>query len=278
MLRRLAAAIATVTALLGVTAVPAQGATPGYHLVFADGFNTPVARGSFRDCDHNDDTPRAYCSGLSASVRAAWWAYPAGWPDTATQRGYPVGGYYDPASTLWIAPSAWGDGQLHIRMWRGSSGPVHSATVVPKAAMGLRYGKFEERFRVSHVATGYKSAHLLWPVSNDACPNCEIDFPELEWTGDISAFAHHRDSIGGDQDAYDTGKTWTSWHTSDVIWQPGSITFVLDGRIVGHSTTAVPNTAADWDLQNESALNGESAAPNSSAQMDISWVKVWSWS
>jgi hypothetical protein len=34
----------------------------------------------------------------------------------------------------------------------------------------------------------------------------------------------------------------------------------------------------DWDIQNESALNGESAAPNSWAQMDITDVKVWAWS
>jgi hypothetical protein len=277
-MRRLLATAAGLAALLVGFTAPTAEATPTWHLRFADGFNTPVARGRFTGCDHNTDTPQAYCSGLPASVRSAWWAYPAGWPDTATQRGYPVGGYYDPATTLSISPSPWGDGQLHIRMWRGASGPVHSATVVPKAAMGLRYGKYEERFRVSHVATGYKSAHLLWPVSNDACPNCEIDFPELEWTGQISAFAHHRDSIGGDQDAYDTGKTWTSWHTSDILWQPGSVTFLLDGHVVGHSTTAVPNTPMDWDIQNESALDGSSAAPNSWAQMDITYVKVWSYS
>ena len=278
MFRRIAAVAAAVTALLGINATPARASAPTFHLVYADGFNTPVKAGGFSGCDHNTDTPQAYCAGLTGSVRANWWAYPASWPDTATQRGYPVGGYYDPASTLSIAPSPWGDGQLHIRMWRGASGPVHSATIVPKAAMGLRYGKYEERFRVSKVATGYKSAHLLWPVSNDACPNCEIDFPELEWNGQIAAFAHHKNDIGGDQDAYDTGKPWTTWHTSDVIWTPGSVTFELDGHIVGHSTTAVPDTPMDWDIQNESALNGQSASPNSWAQMDITYIKVWAWS
>lgn len=258
--------------LLAGLATPTAAAAPaGWHLRFADYFNTDVPRGRFTGCGHNVDTPRAYCAGLTGSIRATWWAYPKGWPDTATQRHYPVGGYYDPATTLSIT-----GGQLHIRMWRGT-GPVHSATVVPKAAMGLKYGKFEERFRVSKVATGYKSAHLLWPVDNNACPNCEIDFPELEWTGQIAAFAHHRDNIGGNQDAYDTGKTWTSWHTSDILWTPGNVTFVLDGRTVGHSTTAVPNTPMDWDLQNESALDGSSATPNSWAQMDIAYVRVWSW-
>ncbi|MFE2486043.1 glycoside hydrolase family 16 protein [Streptomyces mirabilis] len=273
MLRRLAAVGVAVVALMGVNATPAHAAGPSFHRVLNDNFSWTVPVGSWSDCDHNTDTRQAYCSGLPAYASRNWWAYPAGWPDTATQRGYRVGGYYDPASTLSVS-----GGQLHVRMWRGRTGPVHSATVVPKAAMGLRYGKFEERFRVSRVATGYKSAHLLWPVDNNACPNCEIDFPELEWSGQIAAFMHHKNSVGGDQDAYDTGQRWTSWHTSDVIWLPGSVTFVLDGKVVGHSTTAVPNTPADWDIQNESALNGESAAPNSWAQMDIDYVRVWSYS
>ncbi|MGW7001404.1 glycoside hydrolase family 16 protein [Streptomyces sp. NPDC054933] len=280
MKRRLAAVALTVAALLGISTAPAQGSahTPSFHLVFADGFNTPTRLGSFSGCDHNDDTPTAYCSGLAGSVRANWWAYPAGWPDTATQRNYPVGGYYDPATTLWVAPSPWGDGQLHIRMWRGAAGPVHSAAIVPKQLMGLRYGKFEERWRVSKAASGYKSAHLLWPDDNAACPNCEIDFPEGDWTGRINGYAHHENAIDGDQDAYNTTTGWTSWHTTDIIWQPGSVTFELDGRVVGHSTTAVPNTAMSWIIQNETALDGPLPAPNTSAQMDVTYVKGWAWS
>lgn len=272
-MRRLLVTAAGLAALLVGLAAPRAEAA-GWHLRFADAFNKPVAKGRFSGCNHNTDTVQAYCSGLPDSVRANWWAYPAGWPDTATQRHYPVGGYYDPASTLWIAPSQWGDGQLHIRMWRGASGPVHSATVVPKAAMGLRYGAYEERFRVSHVARGYKSAHLLWPVNNDGCS--EIDFPELEWDTQVAGFMHP--SNCGQQVAVDTGKSWGQWHTSRIEWTPGRIVFLLDGKVVGSTTKSVPATAMDWDIQNESALNGESAAPNSSAQMDITYVKVWSWS
>jgi beta-glucanase (GH16 family) len=205
-------------------------------------------------------------------MRANWWAYPKGWPDTATQRRYPVGGIYDPATTLWIS-----GGTLHIRMWRGPSGPIHSATVVPKRLMGQRYGRYEERWRVVKAATGYKSAHLLWPVNDNACPNCEIDFPELEWTGTVAAFMHRKNSIGGDQDGYDTGKQWTAWHTTAIEWKRGDVRFYLDGKLVGHSTKAVPDTPANWDIQNESALNGDRAAPNSSAQMDIAWIKGWTW-
>ena len=212
------------------------------------------------------------------TVRADWWAYPDGWPDTATQRGYPVGGRYDPATTVWISRSPAGDGQLHIRMWRGADGPVHSATVVPRPLMGIRYGAFEERWRVSRAAPGYKSAHLLSPVDNAACPGCEVDFPEGEWAHTIYAYAHHEDGAGGAQDGFATGARWDRWHTSRIEWTPGDVKFLLDGRLVGESTTAVPGTAADWDIQNESALSGPSAPPNSRAQLDITWVRGWSWS
>ncbi|MGW7002150.1 glycoside hydrolase family 16 protein [Streptomyces sp. NPDC054933] len=279
-MRRIAAIGLAIAAVLGIGAAPAQGAStqPGFHLVFADGFNTPTKLGSFSGCDNNVDTPQAFCSGLTGVMRVNWWAYPTGWPDTATQRRYPVGGYYDPAATLWVSPSRWGDGQLHIRMWRGATGPVHSAAIVPKRLIGLRYGKVEERFRVSQAAPGYKSAHLLWPDGTTACPNCEEDFPEGNWNGGIYAFAHHENSVGGDQDAYSACATFLSWHTSDIIWQPGSVTFELDGKVIGRSTTAVPDAAMSWIIQNESALDGPSAARNTWAQLDVTYVKGWSWS
>ncbi|TGB13871.1 glycoside hydrolase family 16 protein [Streptomyces sp. MZ04] len=274
MRRRLLVTALLVVGLLvwSITAPPADGATPSWRLKFADAFNTPVAKGKLSDCNHNPDTLRAYCDGLSGAVRANWWAYPKGWPDTATQRSYPVGGFYDPASTVWIS-----GGQMHIRMWRAASGPVHSAAVVPKKLMGQKYGRYEERWRVSKAAAGYKSAHLLWPVSNDACPNCEIDFPEGNWTGGVYGFAHHLNSLGGDQDAYDAHTTWTAWHTTVIEWKPGRVTFAIDGRTVGRSTTAVPNTAMSWDIQNETALEGRAPAPHTSAQMDIAYVKGWTW-
>ncbi|MGW2223807.1 glycoside hydrolase family 16 protein [Streptomyces formicae] len=253
-----------------ITAPPADGATPTWRLRFADAFNTPVAKGRFTDCDHYVDTSKAHCGGLTGATRANWWAYPKGWPDTATQRSYPVGGVYDPASTVWIS-----GGQMHIRMWRGASGPVHSAAVVPKKLMNQRYGRYEERFRVSKVATGYKSAHLLWPVVDATCPECEIDYPELEYTETIHAFTHPKG--GGQQDAFDTNRSWTSWRTSVIEWSPGLVRYYLDGRLVGRSTRGIPDKPMSWIIQNEAALNGDRAAPNSSAQMDIAYVKGWTW-
>lgn len=269
MLRRLAVVAAALAALLNAGVTPTHAAGSSFHRVLNDNFSWTVPTGAWSDCNHNTDTRQAVCKGLPAYASKNWWAYPNTWPDTATQRGYPVGGYYSPETTLSVS-----GGQLHIRMWRGRTGPVHSATVVPKAAMGLRYGAYEERWRVSHVARGYKSAHLLWPNSNSDC--CEEDFPEGDWDSSINGYNH--DLAGDNLTAADTSRAWTTWHTTRIEWKRDSVRYFLDGRLVDSTTQDVPRASMNWDIQNESSLDGESAAPNSWAQMDIDYVRVWSYS
>jgi len=252
-------------------APPSAASTPDtggpFKLVWSTDFATSAPLGSFGGGGNGSSVNAA---DLPSGLQSQWGAYPSGWPDTATQRGLPVGGYYDPASTVWIS-----GGQMHIRMWRGVSGSVHSAALVPLAAQDRTYGKYVETFRVSKVATGYKSAHLLWPSNGDQNTNSfEVDYPENEWDTGISAYVH---SQADPQQSFDAGASWTGWHTSEIDWTPGQLRFYLDGRLIGSTTDAVPNVPMDWIIQNESALNGESAAPNSSAQIDISHVAYYSY-
>lgn len=279
MLRRLALVTAAALALLGVNATPARAAAPGFRYLWSDSFNQRVALGGFSDCNHNTDTTQAYCGGLTGTTRANWWAYPNNWPDTAKsgQLGvYKVGGTYHPEDTVWVAPSAWGDGQMHIRMYRpNTGGDVHSATVVPKHAMGLRYGRYVIRERVSHVGRGFKSAQLLWPVDNNAGGCSEIDFPEN--SHDVAPSAYDHPANCGGQDAYDSRVSWGNWHTYTTSWTPTSVTFAIDGHTVGVSRHS-PSVAMDWDVQNESSLDGEQAAPGTWDQIDITYVEVDTWS
>jgi Glycosyl hydrolases family 16 len=194
------------------------------------------------------------------AVQSEWGAYPSPWPDTATQRGYAIHGYYDPATTTWIS-----GGYLHLRMWRGT-GDIHSAAVYPKAANNVKYGRFIEVVRVSKVAQGYKSAHLLWPVGN---ADNEVDFPENEWTTSPSAYVHY----GGSSVSFGTNISWSDWHTYEIRWQPGRLDFYIDGKLVGDTARGVPDVNMSWIIQNESALQGPSAPVNSYAQMDISYVE-----
>jgi beta-glucanase (GH16 family) len=235
----------------------------------------PVPLGGFSDCNHNPSTSAAVCLGLPASLQQIWWAYPDGWPDTATQRNLPVHGYYRPQDTVWIS-----NGVMHIKMFRNAAtGFNESAAVLPMKAFALTYGKFVERWKVSKTGMGFKSAHLLYPLPAGNC--CENDFPEADWDGVKTVHAYsHSGAPGPNQATFDTGVPFNATaHTSTITWTPGSITFLLDGVTVGQVTAAsgkvIPSDPLRWVIQNESALDGEQSALGQSAQMDITQVKVY---
>ncbi|MEV0438814.1 glycoside hydrolase family 16 protein [Streptomyces spectabilis] len=244
-----------------------------YWQVLAEDFNGDrVPLGAFSDCDHHVDTSAAYCGGLRGAYRNNWWAYPTGWRDTANerQRGRSVAGVYHPEDTVSVGPAANGDGRMRIRMWRpADGGPVHSAAVVPRAVMQMKYGKFSARIKVTKAAPGYKSAWLHYGGG------CEMDHPEGEWTGSLTAF--HHPCGGGEQGTYHGADDWTQWHTVSTEWTPGQVRFFVDGRQVGRDTRNVPDRPLSWVLQNESALEGPSAAPGSSAQLEITWVAAYAY-
>ncbi len=269
MIKSFIALAAVLSVLLGCAPPPARtGTTSGWTLKWSTEFPTPVKLGQFSGCDNNANGPDPYCSNLPPSVRSQWWAYPYPWPDTATDRNYPVGGFDDPAHTIWIS-----GGQMHIRMFRTTLW-IHSAAVVPKAADGVRYGKFIETFSVSHADPGYKAAHLLWPTASNQ--DYEVDFPENNLDSGICAYAHS--IYQADQADFCPDASWTGWHTSEIQWAPGSLTFYLDGRVIGHAKGDwVPAGDMAWIIQNESALSGPSAAPGSWAQINIAYVAVYSY-
>jgi|HubBroStandDraft_4_1064222.scaffolds.fasta_scaffold69204_2 hypothetical protein len=247
-----------------------QSAASPWKLKWQTNFSESAALGTFSGCNNDAGTAAAYCSGLPAALQSQWWAYPYPWPDTATEENLPLGGYYDPSETVWIS-----GGQMHIRMFRTTQW-IHSAALVPKAAIGMLYGKYVERFSVSaDPSAGYKSAHLLWPSGN-ALVDSEVDFPEGNWNSTICAFVHSPAESNVDQ--FCPATTWTTWHTSEIDWTPSSLTFYLDGKKLGSVTGQwVPDEPMSWILQNESALLGPEAPENSSAQLNISSVAVYSY-
>jgi hypothetical protein len=254
------------------SATVAAVGSPLWQLKWQTDFPEAAPLGSFSGCDNYDRTPAAFCSGLPAGLQSQWWAYPTGWPDTATESHMRLGGYYDPARTLSIS-----DGQLHIRLFR-DTGPIHSAAVVPKAAIGLKYAKYVERFRVSNPAssTGYKSSHLLWPTAEPL--RYEVDYPEGEWDSGFCVHVHSVSQGSATKNICPAGVTFASWNTTEIDWWPGNLAFYLNGTEVYHLTGKwVPDQPMSWIIQNETALNGEIAPENSSAQLNISYVAIYSY-
>jgi hypothetical protein len=244
---------------------------PVWQLRWQTDFSEPAQLGSFSGCDNYDRTPAAYCSGLPADLRAQWWAYPYMWPDTATEQHRALGGYYDPGSTVWIS-----GGQMHIRLFRTTSW-IHSAAVVPKASIGLLYGKYVERFMVSpDSAPGYRGAHLLWPTGDPI--DYEVDYPENEWDLPLGFCVHVHSVFQKIVANSCPNAQWTQWHTTEIDWWPGNLTFYLDGREIYHITGSyVPTEPMSWIIQNESALTGAPAPENSAAQLNLSYVAVYSY-
>lgn len=254
----------------GGTAMPVGDCGPFWQVLAEDFDGDRVPLGAFSDCDHHADTSAAYCAGLTDSYRDNWWAYPTGWPDTAHDRDRDVVGVYHPEDTVSVGPAQDGDGRMRIRMWRpADGGPVHASAVVPRAVMQMTYGKYSARIKVTKQAPGYKSAWLHYGGG------CEMDHPEGEWTGPLSAF--HHPCGGGEQGSFKGADEWTAWHTVSTEWTPGHVRFFVDGRQTGHDTRGVPDQPLSWVLQNESALEGPGAAPGSSAQLEITWVTAYAY-
>lgn len=260
--------ILTLISLLASGAAAAPAATPRFQLIWQSHFGVSAPLGSFGGC-----TVKPVCTALPASLRSQWWAYPAPWPDTATQRHYPVGGFYCPRLTVWIS-----DGEMHIRMFRRGNGPNCSAAVVPRAALDRQYGRYIEQWRVSRPTRGYKSAHQLAPTGDpgSASAGYEADFPEGEWDISVGGFVH---GPGGQLVlSYNSGQPWTAWRTTEIRWWPGHLQYWLDGRLaISASGSSVPDGRMDWIIQNESALNGEQAAPGSWAQIDIRYAAYFAY-
>jgi hypothetical protein len=255
----------------GSKSVEAVG-SPLWQLKWQTDFAQAAPLGAFSGCDNYDGTPEAFCGGLPASVRSQWWAYPTGWPDTATENHLRLGGYYDPAHTISITGR-----QMHIRMFR-DAGPIHSAAVVPKAAIGLMYGKYVERFRVSNPgsSTGYKASHLLWPTTEPL--KYEVDYPEGEWDSGFCVHVHSVSEGTDTKNVCPADATWATWNTTETEWWPGNLAFYLNGTEVYHLTGKwAPDQPMSWIIQNETALNGEIAPENSSAQLNISYVAVYTY-
>ena len=244
------------------------GDIPGWHMIFSDDFNANVPVGEFSGCR---PSPPLVCRGFPASVRAKWWAYPDGWPDTSGN------GEYYPSTVLSEEGSIL---NMHLHTADGIHMVAAPVPLLPKqdtvgSEGGLEYGRYVIRFRADAIS-GYKTAWLLWPESENGLKDGEIDFPEGNLTGNIDAFMHWQNGTSGkSHDAYMTDITYTVWHTAEIDWTPTSVTFLLDGVKVGESTAKIPDTPMHWVLQTETSTVGPVPTNTASGNVQVDWVAVY---
>lgn len=200
-----------------------------------------------------------------------WSSYPYGWKDTTKK------GTYDPRII------SVHDGMMDIFV-RYQDGEFKVAAPMPNIGgnadiRNQLYGRYEFRFYIPTPAPGYKVAWLLWPKSEVWPRDGEIDFPDqdLKTGSPICAYMHRQNGTsGGDQDVYCTNVALVGqWHTGVMEWEPNSFKFFLNGALIGHSTSRVPNTPMRWVLQTETNLSSTLPSTSESAHVYVDYVRVW---
>ena len=226
-----------------------SGDLPGWRLTFREDFTSgDVPLGSW-----------------PAQYGDRWSAYPEPWRDTSGN------GIYSPERVLSVKHGLL-DMYLH-----SEEGQPYVAAPEPKlngasGPRGQRYGRYSVRFRADPVP-GYKVAWLLWPDSNRRREG-EIDFPEANLDSTINGFVHEAERNGG-KEKFATNKTFAKWHIATTEWLPGRVRFILDGEVIGTSTTKVPTERMHWVLQTETEIDGRRPSPSAAGHVQVDWVVAY---
>ena len=228
-----------------VTSSLPVGDLPRWRQVFTDDFTTNAAAGTFGDI-----------------YRGKWSAY-HDFPDTAK------GGTYN--QDILSVKNGLLDMYLHTKDGRPQVAAPSPIVTTPWA--GQRYGKFSVRFK-SEALSGFKTAWLLWPDSNDWNEG-EINFPEGQLTEQIWGFNHCVGNPRENCSSVNTETPFTEWHTTSIEWTPKRVTFLLDGHVVNNDTKNIPRTPMHWVLQTETS----SPSPvTQNGHLQIDWVSVYAYS
>jgi hypothetical protein len=229
----------------------------GWRLIFNDDFDTARAAGQLGVND-----PRYY----------AYWT----WPDSYRKNHNNTGGGIYTAANLSVH-----DGYADVRL-KGptvAGGPASVVAFGPRlgSVLGQLYGRYLIDFEVPIKAEGFKIAWLLWPLSETWPRDGEIDFPEGGLTGNIDAFMHRQGATSGsDQDHFGSGVPVSPGrHVAVIEWLSTGCRFILDDRVLGTSTSRIPNTPMRWIIQSETRLDEVRPAIGSEAQIRIHQIGVW---
>ncbi len=156
------------------------------------------------------------------------------------------------------------------RNFRYTSGLIHS-----KPSFNFRYGYMETRMWLPK-GSGFWPAFWTWSTNEQWPP--EID--AMEFYGDNTRLIHqtYHGPNGGDGSRVEASDWTTDWHTFAVDWQPGKLTWYVDG--VATKTVNESPTLDMYLIANLAVANGARApAPNSStpfpSSLEIDYMRVW---
>lgn len=180
----------------------------------------------------------------------------------------------DPALDLaWGRPFAVSGGEAHFESTAASgwapSGLMQRAW---GAEAGQGYGLYSFSGRMEGNQ-GAGPAMLLWPATN-AWPGPEVDAIESADPSRETGYwaVHYRGDDG--QDHYDVrpvAADLTREHEYSVLWEPGRLTYYLDGEEIATTTEHVPVAAEDGgqNLVMAVQVSGSAAWPQPGGEVDL---------
>lgn len=199
-------------------------------------------------------------------IAAQSWKNRAPGPDSSGR------GTYDSARTI-----SEHDGMLDV--WIHSEGSTRYVAAPVSRLGGTLGARISVCMRTDPIP-GYKMAFLLWPTDGQGNTLGEIDYPEARLTQATAyAFMHYAPKPATDpkQDAYDSGAPLQQWHTYTIEWNPRAaqpyVTFLVDGRVIGHSTQHVPTVPMFYVMQMETLI-GDALPPPAQGHILIDWVTI----
>jgi hypothetical protein len=145
---------------------------------------------------------------------------------------------------------------------------------------GGMYGLYQVEAKVD-PGHGTGPAIVLWPDNNSWPP--EIDLLEAPGgSGDAYMTLHWAGADGSDQyQTIDTGVNVNDWHDYAVDWEPGSLTFYVDGKQIWSTTDHVPNQPMGLGISGFVAANndgwyggGPDGSTPSSVGLHVAWVSI----
>lgn len=183
------------------------------------------------------------------------------------------------------------DGVVTQRGFVDANGKIWVSALVPFALPGTtaKWGDvpgiiLEQRSKFM-MQSGFKMAHLEWPVSGKNDVDGELDWPEAE-NRLCKAYIHHQNSaVNGIQTIITPNPPIdiSLWHTYRTEWKKGEyVRFFCDGVLQGEMTGAkVPANLMHVVLQNETSLLKNSSGvlipvPSTSTyRVDTDWLQYF---
>jgi len=171
-------------------------------------------------------------------------------------------------------------GMLHIAMnpntspdCRDRDGNVASyrtGFVNTRQSFRFTYGTVEARVFLPGDGASIWNWPAFWTVGQNWPQDGEIDVVE-GLHGEPCWHYHYADANGNDtDDGLCVDGEYAGWHTYAATWEPGLITFLWDGQVVGVQTHDVQD-APHWVIFGYGAWRGEPATP---ATMLVDYVRV----